>query len=169
MSGNGRAEKRLPFLNFSDCPANIVAGGLFKYIAYGTRLHRISDIGIIAVRREYEHFGGGKCFEHLPGSLQTVEQGHRNVHQCHVGTKFFGQRDCLTSVLRFADHFKVGFEFEHLAKSFAHNHMIFRQQHRDSFHKEVPLIVVVGGGKGMHISISVPVRPVDLTLKAPPT
>jgi hypothetical protein len=33
----------------------------------------------------------------------------------------------VTAFLRFADHLDVIFEFEHLAKSFTHNHVVFRQ------------------------------------------
>ncbi len=44
-----------------------------------------------------------------------------------AGMKFFGQGDRLATVLGFADHFNVVFEFEHLAKAFAHNHVVFGQ------------------------------------------
>jgi len=72
-----------------------------------------------------------------PGRLDPVTRRHRDVHQHHGGTKFFGQGDRLAAVLRFADHFEVVFEFKHLAKSFAHNRMVFRQQNSNFFHKSV--------------------------------
>ena len=86
------------------------------------------------MRGEHEHLGGGQGLENLPGGLQPVEQGHRDVHQDHVGTQFGGQRHRLASVGRFADHFEVVVEVEHLAKTFAHDHVIFREQNSYWFH-----------------------------------
>ena len=109
---------------------------MFEQKSHGAGLGRVFDIRVIAVRGENEHFGGGNGFEHLPGGFQAVEQRHGDVHQHHGGTKFFDQGDRLAAVLRFADHFKVVFEFQHLAKTFAHNRVVFRQQNSDSFHRD---------------------------------
>ena len=57
----------------------------------------------------------------------------RAVHDDHDGAKFFDQGDGLATVLRFADHFEVVFEFEHLAKTLAHDCVVFGQQDGDSF------------------------------------
>ncbi len=121
-------------VDFPDRPAHFVRGGLFEQKAHRAGLGRMFDIRVIAVRGKHEHFGGGDGFENLPRGFQTIEQRHRDVHHHHVGTKFFGQRDGLAAVLRFADNFNVVFEFEHLAKTFAHNRMVFSQQNSDVFH-----------------------------------
>jgi len=56
------------------------------------------------------------------------------------GRSFFGQDHCLTAVLRLAEHFEAVFEFEHFAKSFAYDHVVFRQQNSYRFHKSVYLV-----------------------------
>ena len=84
---------------------------------------------------------GGICFENLPGGFQAVEQRHGDVHQHHFGAEFFGQRDRLAAVLRFADDFKIVFEFEHLAETLAHDHVIFGEQDGDSFHGHLNVVV----------------------------
>ena len=113
-----------------------MGGGLFEQKSHGAGLGRVFDIRVITVRGEHEHFGGGDGFEHLAGGFQTIEPRHRDVHQHHGGTKFFDQGDRLAAVLRFADHFEVVFQFEHLAKSLAHDRVVFRQQNSDSFHSD---------------------------------
>ena len=132
--GNGGAEKCFSLLDFPNRPAHVVGGGLFEQKSHGAGLGRVFDISVITVRGEHEHLGGGERLQHLAGGFQTIEQRHGDVHQHHVGTKFFGQRNRLAAVLRFAGHFEIVFQFEHLAKSFAHDRMVFRQQNSDSFH-----------------------------------
>jgi len=81
----------------------------------------------------------------------------------------FGHRNRLGAVLRFAGHFEVVFEFEHLAKRLAHDHVVFRQQNSNSFHQSIYLAAVAIGGRGISTSITVPVPRTDLILKVPPT
>ena len=38
------------------------------------------------------------------------------------------------AVFRFADHFKIVFEFQYLSKFLAHDPVVVRQQDSDSFH-----------------------------------
>ena len=125
--GNRGTEKSISLFDFPDRRANIVGRDLFEQKSHCTGIVGVLDVGVITVRREHEHLGGGEGFEQLAGGCQTIEQRHRDVHQDHVGTKLSGQRDRLPSVLRFAHHFKILFEFEHFAKSLAHNHVVFRQ------------------------------------------
>ena len=132
--GNGGAEKCFSLVDFPNRPAHVVGGGLFEQKSHRAGLGCVFDIRVITVRGENEHFGGGDGFEHLAGGFQTIEQRHGDVHQHHVGTKFFGQRDRLAAVLRFADHFKIVFQFEHLAETLAHDRMVFGQQNSDFFH-----------------------------------
>jgi hypothetical protein len=68
------------------------------------------------VRRENEYSGAGDGFENLTGGFQTIEQRHRDVNDDHCGTKFFDQGDGPTAVFRFADHFEITFQLQHLAK-----------------------------------------------------
>jgi hypothetical protein len=110
--GNGRAEKCVPFLNFPNRVAHTVSGSLFDQIAHRAGVDRLFDIRFIIVRRKHEHFGGGDGLENLASGLQTIEQRHGNVHQNQCGTKFFGHRNRLMPVFRFADHFKIVFEFQ---------------------------------------------------------
>ena len=135
--GNGRAEKRVSLLHFPNRPAHVMRGGLFEQKSHRAGFGRALHIRVITVRGENEHFGGGEGFEHLAGGFQTIEQRHGDVHQHHGGAKFLGQGDRLAAVLRFADHFKVVFQFEHLAETLAHDRMVFGQQDSDSFHKSV--------------------------------
>ncbi len=73
---------------------------------------------------EHDHLGGGQLLKYLPGGFQTVELWHGNVHQDHLGTKFFGQHNGPAAVLRLASHLKIAFEFEHFAKAFTHDHVV---------------------------------------------
>src|SRR5580765_3442541 len=52
----------------------------------------------------------------------------------------FDKSDHLTTVVSFPDHFQVTFEFEHLAKSFAHDYVVFRQQDGNGFRSGFGLI-----------------------------
>ena len=52
-----------------------------------------------------------------------------------AGRSFLTSGDRLAAVFRFADHFNIAFEFQHLAKPLAHDHVVFGQQDSDSFHK----------------------------------
>ncbi len=92
-------------------------------------------IRVITVRGEHEHLGGGERAENLPGRFQTIEMRHGDIHQHHGGPEFLGQRHRLPSVLRFADDFDVGFQFEHLAKSLTHDHVVFGKENSNFFHK----------------------------------
>ena len=103
-------------------------------------LGRAFDIRVIAVRGEHEHLGAGESSEHLAGGFQAIEKWHGNIHQHHIGMKFGGQDDRLAAVLRFTNHFEIIFKFEHLAKAFAHNGMVFGQQNGDSFHRLFSLV-----------------------------
>ena len=110
---------------------------LFEEKSHGAGVGRVFDIRVIIVRGENDHFGGGNGFENLAGGLQTIEQGHRDVHQHYGGTKFFGQRDRLAAILRFADHLNIVFQFQHLAKTLAHDRVVFSQENSDSFHRDL--------------------------------
>ena len=59
---------------------------------------------------KHEHFGGRDGFKELSSGENAVEDRHRNIHQDHLGAEFLDQGDRLTAVLRFADHFQIGFE-----------------------------------------------------------
>ena len=39
----------------------------------------------------------------------------------------------MAAVRRFTDHFKIAFQFQHLAKAFAHDCVIIRQQNSNFF------------------------------------
>ena len=125
-----------PFWTSRIASAHVVGGGLFEQKSHRAGLGRVLDIRVITVRGEDEHLGGGDGFEHLAGGFQTVEPRHGDVHQHHGGTKLLGQGDRLAAVLRFADHFEVGFQFQHLAKPLAHDRVVFGQQDGDSFHRD---------------------------------
>ena len=114
-------------MDFPDRPADFVGGSLLEQEAHCASFGGAGDIRVVAVRGEHEHPGRRDCLEQLAGGLQAIEQGHRDVHQYHIGTKLLGQRDGLAPVLRLADHLQVVFKFEHLAKAFAHDHVVFRQ------------------------------------------
>ena len=124
---NERAEKSMTLVDFPNPLGQNACGGLFEQKSHGTGLRCVFDIRAITVRRENEYSGVGDGFENLTGGFQTIEQGHRDIHDDHCGTKFFDQDDRLTSIFRFADHFQIGIQFEHLAKPLAHNRMVFRQ------------------------------------------
>ena len=85
------------------------------------------DTDIIVVRCKYDYFDGRQRFEHLPGGFQTVEPGHRDVHQHHIGTEFHGQGHRFAAIRRFTNHLKIRFQFQHMAKAFAHDRVIIRQ------------------------------------------
>ena len=132
--GNGRAEKGVPLVDFPNRVAHIVNGGLFDQIAHRAGVGRLFDIRFITVRRKHEHFGGGDGFENLARGLQTIEQRHGNVHQNQCGTEFFDHGDRLMAVFRFADHFKIVFEFQYLSNFPANERVVVRQQDSDFFH-----------------------------------
>ena len=73
-----------------------------------------------------KHFGGGGGFENLAGGLQTVEQRHGHVHQHQRGTKLFGQGDRFMAIFRFADHFKVSFEFQNFSEFLTDDPLVVR-------------------------------------------
>ena len=128
-------KKVFPLMDFPDRAAHIMRGGLFEQKSHRARPDGVGDIGVVTVRGEHEHFGGGQFLANLPGGLQAVEQRHGDIHQHYVRAKVFGHRNGLPAVLCFADHFEVGLQFEHLAQSLPHNRMIFGQHYSDTFHK----------------------------------
>src|SRR6185312_14078961 len=89
------SEKGVSLLDLTDGVANVVGGGLFEQESARAGVGGVFDIGVVAVRGEHDHFGGGSVFEHLSRGFQTVEQRHGDVHQHHVGMKFFGESDRL--------------------------------------------------------------------------
>ena len=123
----------MPFVDFPNSLGQNVGGGLFKQKSHGAGPHCVFYISIITVRRENEYSGAGDGFENLTGGFQTIEQRHRDVHDEHCGTKLFNQSDSPSAVLRFADYFKVVFQFQQCAKTFTNDRVVFGQQNSDSF------------------------------------
>jgi hypothetical protein len=58
--GNGGTEKWLPLMHFPNGPADVLNGGLFEQKSRRAGLGRGFDIGVITVRGEHEHLGGGE-------------------------------------------------------------------------------------------------------------
>jgi hypothetical protein len=56
-------------VDFPNGGANSASGGLFDQVAHCAGFDRLDDIRFIAVRRKYEHFGGGDGFENLSSGL----------------------------------------------------------------------------------------------------
>ncbi len=52
-----------------------------------------------------------------------------------AGSKFPGQFHRLATRLRFANDLDIEFGFQQLPKPLTNNHVIFRQQNSDTFHK----------------------------------
>ena len=150
--GNGGAEKCFSVLHFADRPAHVVGGSLLEQKSPRAGIGGVFHIRVIAVRGEHDDLGAGHGFHHLARGFQTIEQRHRDVHQHHFGMKFFCECDRRASVLRLADDFKIVFEFEHLAETFAHDHVVFGEQDSDSFHDyssfvSSPNFFARGGGR----------------------
>ncbi len=51
-----------------------------------------------------------------------------------AGRSFFDHGDRLVAVFRFADHFKISFEFQNFSKFRTHDLVVVREQDGDSFH-----------------------------------
>ncbi len=115
---------------------------MFEQKPHRAQRDRLLDVGVIAVRGEDEHLGAGNGLADLPGGFQPIEQRHRDVHHDHGGTKFPGQFHRLAAGLRFADHLDIGFGLQQLPKPLANDHVIFRQQDGDAFHKNLTPVAV---------------------------
>src|SRR5580704_3822818 len=83
--GDGRAEKCVPLLDFTNRRAYIVSGGLFDQIALRAGVDRLDDIRFIAVRRKHEHFGEGEVRTEQ-AELRT-EQAKTRIEQAETRTE----------------------------------------------------------------------------------
>ena len=62
MFGNGRAEKCVPLVDFSNRRTQVASGSLLDEIAHCTGVYRLDNIRFITVRRKHQHFTVGDGF-----------------------------------------------------------------------------------------------------------
>jgi hypothetical protein len=78
-------------MHFADRAAHVMGGSLFEQKSHCARVGGVFDIRVIIVRGKHEHLGRGDGFEYLTRGLQTIEQGHGDVHRHHTRTQFHRQ------------------------------------------------------------------------------
>jgi hypothetical protein len=61
-------------LNFPDCSGQQIGERLFDQISRRAPHNGLSNVAIIAMRREHEHLGAGRRLQNSPGGFQTIEQ-----------------------------------------------------------------------------------------------
>ena len=122
--GNRGVEEPAALLHLPDCLAHHMGGHLLEQKAHGAGGGGGFDIRIITVRGEHDHLGVRADLEQLAGGFETIEPGHGDVHQDHVGVKLLHQIHRLAPVGRFADHFQAGLQLQHFAKPLTYDHVI---------------------------------------------
>ena len=83
--GKRRAEVAPALEDYAHRLHEIVRHRPLQHIRRGPRAKRLEHVGLILVHRQDHGPGLGTSLRGLPGDLQAIEPGHRDVHDEHVG------------------------------------------------------------------------------------
>ena len=104
-SGDASGEVRLVLADGIDSGEENAVGIIFEDVAASTGFDHLLNEVVRLVHGEDEDFGGGRGGTDAASGLDTVEQGHADVEDGHVGFEFCGFFDGVAAVGRFGADF----------------------------------------------------------------
>jgi hypothetical protein len=120
-------------LDFPDRLAHFVGGGLFEQKSHRAGLGCVLTYASSLCAESMSTLVAGRALSTWRVASRPLSRGMAMSISTTAGRSFLASATaCGRLALR--RHFQIVFEFEHLAKALAHNHMVFRQQNSDSFH-----------------------------------
>jgi hypothetical protein len=129
--GDGGGEEGVAGGDDADGVGELLGADVLDQEAAGAGLHGLVDVLVEVEGGEDEDACGAFVVQESACGLESVELGHADVHEDHVGCEFAGAFEGLESVGRFADDFDVLLGFEDHAKAAAHERLVVGDEHPD--------------------------------------
>jgi hypothetical protein len=150
---DGRAEEELLVGDGTDRLEEIGLGAILEKVALGAGGEGTDEEGLIAMHAQHDDADVGIAFYDLGSGVDTVELGHRNVHDDYVGRKLLCEADGLAAIAGFADDFDGGVGLKQKLKAFANDSMIIgNEDSGGGWHKKRLLVRPIGSEEDSHES-----------------
>jgi hypothetical protein len=124
-------QKHLPGVDPADGLNELLGVGVLEEVPPGPRLHRLKDVGILAVHGEDDDTGPGPLLEDGLGGLHPVQARHLDVHEDHVGLGLEGVPQRLPAVLGLPHHTEVPLRLQEAFQALAEEGVVVCQQNAD--------------------------------------
>ena len=131
VPGKLRVQKHLPCVDAADGVHQLPRVHVLEEVAPGPRLHRLKDVGVLAVHGEHDDLGLGPLLEDGLGGLHPVQARHLDVHEDHVGLGLQGVAHGLPSVLGLPHHPEVPLGLQEAFQPLAEKGVVVRQKNPD--------------------------------------
>ena len=124
---NGRAEIAFTFRDGADCRDQIRVGGILQQVSACAGAQDFADVDGVLMHAEGEHAGARGGCNQSTGRLDAVQLRHGDVHQHHVGLKFFAGFDGFPAVGGLADDLHVGLRRQNHLEALPDQHVVVGQ------------------------------------------
>src|SRR5439155_16316937 len=105
-----------------------LAGDVLEKITFRSCLNSTVDIFIPVKRGEHDNSRVLIVSTNGSDRANTIELGHSQIEQCHIGTMLFPKIDRLAAVARFADNCHLWFATNHRYQTFANDAVVSGDQ-----------------------------------------
>src|SRR5204862_413336 len=127
LGGERRAEIPPALRHRADGARQLVGLGLFHDVARRAVAQRLRHVPLVDIAGEHDHAGLRRAVAHLPGDLDAIQAGHRDVDDEDFGLETLDERNHGQAVRRLTDDLEIVLDLEETLDRFADHVLVVRE------------------------------------------